>query len=114
MLTEESYQFAWGIYLLATIGTLLLVRGWLLTRLSPAKMVTVLLMLAALLLTPALPESGMTTFAPGLVVAGFDLLTHGPEAVMRTLRPLLIMQAFAVAMGLVFFVLQRFIFSRNK
>lgn len=107
MLTTESYYIAWTVYLLAALGFLIVVRGWLLQKLSPAAMVTLLLLLAAWMLTPALPVSDAQTYAPAVVVAGFDLLTHGPEAFTRALKPLLWMSALALILGAVSFLFQR-------
>ena len=38
------------------------------------------LLSAALLLTPAFPQPGVDTMAPALIVAGFEFLLNGPEA----------------------------------
>ncbi len=107
MLTTESYYIAWSVYLLAALGLLIVVRGWLLQRLSPASMVALLLLLAAWMLTPALPETGAQSYAPAVVVAGFDLLTHGPQAATRALKPLLWMSGLALTLGAVFYLVQR-------
>ena len=75
MLTEQSYQLAWGVYLAAALGFLLLVRYYLAAILSPGAMVTLLLVLAALVFTPATASEDAETIAPAVLVALFDLLT---------------------------------------
>lgn len=106
MLTTDSYMIAWIIYALATVGALLLFNFWLRNSLSGVARFTLLLMLGAMALTPAHPESGVTTWAPAIFVTGFDLLTLGPESAMRSLRPLLVMVALALVVGLVLTLMQ--------
>ncbi len=89
------------------MGLLLIFRGWFRQRLAAAPMVTLLLMLAALLLTPVVSEPGASTYAAAIVVAGFELLTHGVDQIMRALRPILVMQGFALAVGAAFYLFQR-------
>jgi len=62
--------------------------------------VLVVLLGAALLLTPAYPKDGVDTLAPALIVASFQLLTEGFEAAGHALRPLGFMSALAVALAL--------------
>ncbi|MCZ6829642.1 MAG: hypothetical protein O7F73_08655 [Gammaproteobacteria bacterium] len=109
MLTTESYQMAWGVYLAAALGLLWLVRQWLRPRSGAALQVTLLLMLAALVLTPSLADPELEHYGPAVVVAVFDLLTHGPESIMRSVEPLLLMQLLAVALGLLFLILTRWV-----
>jgi hypothetical protein len=92
---------AWIIYALATAGALFLLNLWLRNSLSGIARFTLLLALAAMALTPAHPETGVTTWAPAIFVAGFDLLTLGPESAMRALGPILIMVALTLVVGLV-------------
>ena len=106
MLTTDSYMIAWIIYALATVGALLLFNFWLRNSLSGVARFTLLLMLGAMALTPAHPDATTTTWAPAIFVTGFDLLTIGPEAVMRSLRPMLIMVALALVVGLVLTLMQ--------
>jgi hypothetical protein len=101
LLTTDSYMIAWIIYALATVGALLLLNLWLRSRLEGVVRFTLLLIVAAIALTPTHPEAGTTTWAPAILVAGFDLLTLGLESAMRPLRPILIMVALAVVIGLV-------------
>jgi hypothetical protein len=107
MLSTESYYLAWAIYLLAALGFLLVVRSWLVHVLSPASVVTILLLLAAWMLTPALPEAGADTYAPAVVVAAFDLLTLGFEEFIRALKPLVLMTGLALVVGVGFYLFQR-------
>jgi len=92
---------AWIIYALATAGALVLLYLWLRSSLGGTARFTLLLTLAAMALTPAHPETGVTTWAPAIFVAGFDLLTQGPESAPRALVPILIMVALALVVGLV-------------
>ena len=59
-----------------------------------------MLLLAALLLTPAHPNADVATYAPALVVALFESLTHGPEAARHALKPLAFMSAVAVMLAI--------------
>ena len=60
----------------------------------------VVLMGAALLLTPAYPKEGVDTLAPALIVAGFQLFSDSYAAAEHALRPLGFMLALAVAVAL--------------
>ncbi len=108
MLTAESYQTAWAIYVLAGLGLLLSLRIWLIASWSPAKSVTLLLVLAALTLTPSAPGEDASGYAPAVVVFGFELLTNGAESAMESLRALLASLALALALATGFFLFQRF------
>ena len=96
MLTEDSYLLAIYIYLGAA-GVLTLYVGWWLSRHWRAAWVTlVVLLMAALLLTPAYPKEGVETMAPALVVFGFQFMTAGMEGAVHALRPLQFMCIAAV------------------
>lgn len=100
MLTESSYLTALYTYVGAALA-LLLCLGWWLGRHWRAGWVALVVLLgAALLLTPAFPRDGVTTLAPALVVAGFQLATEGPEAAEHALRPLVAMSGIAVVLSL--------------
>lgn len=100
MLTEESYFAAIYVYCGAAVLALLLLVWWLRKSWRPAWLVFGFLSGAALLLTPAFPESGTATLAPAAIVAGFQLLTEGLESAEHALRPLLFMLALAAALSL--------------
>ena len=110
MLTEESYLSAIYVYCGAAVIALLLLVWWLRKSWRPAWLVFGFLSGAALLLTPAFPESGTDTLAPAAIVAGFQLLTDGLESAEHALRPILFMLALAVALSL----LLRFTLLRNR
>jgi hypothetical protein len=97
VLTAETYQLAWLVYTVATLVTVLMLRRWWQGRVGPGTALALFLVLASVLLTPAHPDGETPSYAPALVVAGFDLLTHGPEAALRPLRPI----GFTVAVSLV-------------
>jgi hypothetical protein len=90
---------------------LLLIYYWLHSRLSSGPRVTLVLLLAALVLTPARVDLQHDTYAPALVVAVFDLLTFGSEAVLRPLKPILLTLIAALSVGLVFWILARWVFK---
>ena len=62
---------------------------------------------AVLLLFPAHPDESTESYAPAIVVAGFDLLTHGPEAASVSARPLLIVGLAVFLPGLGWSLLRR-------
>ncbi|MEP4484965.1 MAG: hypothetical protein ABJ013_05000 [Halioglobus sp.] len=110
MLTEESYLAAIYVYCGAAVLALLLLVWWLRKSWRPAWLVFGFLSGAALLLTPAYPQSGTDTLAPAAIVAGFQLLTDGFESAEHALRPLLFMLALAAGLTL----LLRFTLLRNR
>ena len=88
MLSEESYHLALYVYLGAA-GAILLLLAWWLGRAWGAGWTLVLVLLsAALLLTPAYPNANIDTLAPAIVVAAFQVLTDGPDAARHAIRPL--------------------------
>jgi hypothetical protein len=102
VLSESSYLTAIYIYL-GSAGVLIVYVGWWLSRHWRAAWVTlVVLLLAALLLTPAYPKEGVQTMAPALVVAAFQYLTVGPEGAAHAVRPLVFMSGAAVLITLLF------------
>ena len=111
MLSESSYLTAIYIYM-GSAGMLILYVGWWLSRHWRAAWVTLaVLLLAALLLTPAYPREGVQTMAPALVVAAFQYLTVGPEGAAHAVRPLIFVSG---AGALVTLLLQVTIFRRGK
>ena len=105
MLTESTYLL--GLYLyLGAAGILVLYTAWWSWRSwRPFWAALVVLIMAALLLTPAYPGPGVATLAPALVVAGFQLMTEGPEAAQHAIKPLLFMLAVGSTVALLLQVL---------
>jgi hypothetical protein len=111
VLSESSYLTAIYIYV-GSAGVLILYVGWWLSRHWRAAWVTLaVLLLAALLLTPAYPMEGVQTMAPALVVAAFQYLTAGPEGAAHAVRPLIFMSGAGVLITL---LLKMTIFRRRK
>lgn len=101
MLSDSSYLTAIYTYLGAA-SILLLYLGWILSRHWRAGWVALtVLVCAALLFTPAYPDSDVTTMAPALVVAVFEGLINGPEAARHAIKPLVYMTGLAVVIALV-------------
>ena len=100
MLSESSYLFAIYAYVGAACVMLLYLAWWLGRHWRAGWVALVVLLGAALLLTPAYPKDGVDTFAPALIVASFQLLTDGFEAAEHALRPLGFMSALAVGLAL--------------
>ena len=88
MLSEESYQLALYTYLGASVAILLCLAWWLGRSWRAGWAVLMVLLSAALLLTPAYPNANADTLAPAILVAGFQFFTEGPEAAEHALRPL--------------------------
>ena len=105
MLSESSYLFAISTYVSAAIAALLCLVWWLRKRWHPGWLVLIFLLGAALLLTPAYPSAGITTLAPALIVAGFQILTHGVENAQHALRPLGFMLGLAMLLSAVLWLL---------
>lgn len=111
MLSESSYLTALYTYIGAACAILLCL-GWWLSRSWRAGWVTLVVLLgAALLLTPAYPREDVSTFAPALIVAAFALLTEGPEAAEHALKPLALMSGVAIAATL---LLSLTVFRRRR
>jgi Na+/melibiose symporter-like transporter len=100
VLNESSYFTAICIYV-GSAAVLIMYIGWWLSRHWRASWVTlVVLLLAALLLTPAYPKAGVQTMAPALIVAAFQFMTAGVEGARHALRPLIFMSGAAVIIAL--------------
>ncbi len=100
MLTEQSYQLAMAAYLGSALLALVLFAWWLRKVWRPAWIGFVFLVGAALLMTPAYPEAGVSTMAPALVVAVFQWFTVDQAAAEHALRPLAYMVGAALALSL--------------
>lgn len=110
MLDENSYLQALYLYLGAA-GAILLYLSWILKRYwSSAWVCFTVLVLAALLLTPAYPAPTISTFAPALIVALFETMINDVDAAMHAIKPLLFMLGLAVVLSLIF----RFTFFRKS
>lgn len=110
MLSESSYLTAIYTYVGAACAILLILGWWLAKHWHAGVVALVVLLSAALLLTPAYPRGGVDTLAPALIVAGFQLFTDGYAAAEHALRPLGFMSALAVGAAL---LLQLTIFGRR-
>ena len=104
MLSESSYLMAIYVYTGAACGLLLCLAWWLGRHWRAGWVALVVLLAAALLLTPAYPKADVDTFAPALIVAGFQLFTEGYAAAEHALRPLAYMSALAVVLALLLWV----------
>lgn len=100
MLSESSYHTAIYVYAGSAAAMVLCLGWWLRRRWRPGWVALVVLLAAALLLTPAFPNENATTLAPALIVAGFQLATQGMDSAMHALRPLGFMSALAVVLAL--------------
>ncbi len=100
MLDETSYITAVYVYVGAAIVMLLYLAWWLSRHWRPLWVSLVVLVLAALLLTPAYPKAGVTTMAPALIVALFQIATEGVESANHALRPLIFMSGIGVVIAL--------------
>lgn len=100
MLTESSYLTAIYAYCGAAILVALLLAWWFGRRWPNGWTALIVLLSAALLLTPAFPQPGVDTMAPALIVAGFELLLNGPEAAQHAFKPLSIACGLAAVLAL--------------
>ncbi|MDP4918036.1 MAG: hypothetical protein NWR12_09970 [Haliea sp.] len=98
MTGQPDIIFATVLYLGASLLSLLTMFWWFRRLISPAWRWLLLLIGMALLMTPAYPYEGVSTFAPALVVVAFQMLTNGPEAAAHAIRPLV--AALGLAFGL--------------
>ncbi|MCB1689336.1 MAG: hypothetical protein KDI33_12650 [Halioglobus sp.] len=100
MLDENSYLTGIYVYVGAACVMLLYLAWWLSRHWRAGWVALVVLLGAALLLTPAYPKAGVSTMAPALIVALFQVATQGVEAAMHALRPLVFMSGMAVVITL--------------
>jgi Ni/Fe-hydrogenase subunit HybB-like protein len=110
MAYQETYQYAWLAYLLASVGMYYVVvkmsKYWKSENLkSYWKMIS-----AVILFTPAVHVAeGITVLAPAYIVALGELFQNGPKAAMLGLVPLL----FALLLGSVLLAIQAFVKSKK-
>lgn len=100
MLDENSYLTAIYVYVGAAMAMLVYLAWWLGRHWRPGWVALVVLLAAALLLTPAYPKAGVTTMAPALVVAAFLIATQDVEAAQHAIRPLVFMSGMGVVIAL--------------
>jgi hypothetical protein len=110
VLTESSYLTAIYAYCGAAVLIALLLAWWVGRRWANFWTILLVLLSAALLLTPAYPQPGVETMAPALIVAAFELLLNGPEAAQHALKPLTV----ACGLALVLAVLLRLTLLRPR
>jgi hypothetical protein len=110
VLTESSYLTAIYTYVGAALAILLYLGWWLSRHWRAGWVALTVLLVAALLLTPAFPREDVTTLAPALIVAGFQWFTEGSEAARHAIKPLAAMSVLAVGIAL---LLQLTIFRRR-
>ncbi|QIB67336.1 hypothetical protein [Kineobactrum salinum] len=100
-MNDSAYHIAMTLYITAALAALLITLWWLRHSWRPVWLCLLALGGAALLLTPAYPYQGVSTLAPALVVAAFQLLTAGVDAASHALRPLAVTLALAVVVTIV-------------
>lgn len=101
MLSESSYMTAIYLYVGAAVIALVFLGWWLRRRLPAAGLALLLLLGAAVLLTPAFVRDDVTTMAPALIVAGFQYFTQGYAAAEHALRPLGVTAIIACGLALI-------------
>jgi hypothetical protein len=100
VLSESSYLTAIYWYTGASSIVLIYMAWWLNRHWSAAAVALTVLVLAALMLTPAYPSPEVNTFAPALIVIVFETLINGPEAAQHALKPLGVMLCIALVLAL--------------
>ncbi len=111
MLNNSAYLTAIYIYVGSATVFIVYLAWWLGRHWRAGWVTLVVLLMAALLLTPAYPKTGVHTMAPALIVAGFQFMTTGVEGARHALRPLVFMSGGAVIIAL---LLSMTIFRRKK
>ncbi len=100
MLSESSYMTALYVYIGAALAFILILGWWLSRHWGPGMVALAVLLVGALMLTPAYPREGAETFAPALIVAGFQWLTDGVDGAQHALKPLVFTSLGAVILAL--------------
>jgi len=100
MLDEGSYTAAIYTYIGAACVVLVYMTWWLSRHWRAAWVSFTVLILSALLLTPASSAGQSASLAPAVIVAAFEGLMHGPEAALPALKPLMVMLGLAVGIAL--------------
>ena len=109
MLSESSYLTALYVYCGAAMMIVLCLAWWFGRRWPNGWVALLVLLSAALLLTPAYPRGGVDTLAPAFIVAGFQIATEGVESAQHALKPL----AFACGFALILALLLKVVFLRQ-
>lgn len=100
MLSETSYLTAIYVYCGAALLVVICLSWWLGRRWPNGWVALLVLLSAALLLTPAYSQPGADTMAPATVVAGFQLATEGLDSARHALKPLAYSCGLAVILAL--------------
>lgn len=100
MLDESSYLTAVYVYVGAACVILLYLSWWLGRHWRPGWVALVVLLAAALLLTPAYPKAGIDTMAPALIVVAFQVLTADIDSAQHAIKPLGFFSGLAVVVAL--------------
>jgi len=111
VLSESSYITAIYVYCGAASMVVLCLAWWLGRRWPNGWTAVLVLLSAALLLTPAYQSPGVDTMAPALIVAGFQLATEGLDSARHAVKPL----AYSCGLAIVLAVLLRLtVLRRHK
>lgn len=86
MMSEESYQLAWMVYVAAALISIAVVYEWFLRRLPTTLGLCLVVFALALLLTPTGFDADYQGWAPTVVVVGFELLTDGVDSALQRSR----------------------------
>jgi thiol:disulfide interchange protein len=100
VLNNSSYWTAICIYVGSAAVLIAYVGWWLSRHWRPSWVALVMLLMAALLLTPAYPKAGVQTMAPALIVVAFNIMTTGVQSAAHALRPLVFMSGGAIIVAL--------------
>jgi hypothetical protein len=100
VLDESSYLIAVYVYVGAACAMLLYLCWWLGRHWRPGWVALVVLLAAALLLTPAYPKAGIDTMAPALIVAAFQVFTADLDSAQHALKPLVFFSGLALVAAL--------------
>jgi hypothetical protein len=100
LLNDSSYFTAICIYAGSALILIAYVGWWLSRHWRASWVALVMLLMAALLLTPAYPKAGVNTMAPALIVVAFQVMTTGVQGAAHALRPLVFMSGGAVILAL--------------
>ncbi|TDG13748.1 hypothetical protein E2F43_09535 [Seongchinamella unica] len=110
MLSESSYLTAIYVYCGSAIMVVLCLAWWLGRRWPNGWVALLVLLAAALLLTPAYPSPEAETMAPAAVVAAFQLATEGPDSARHAIKPL----AYSCGLAVVLAALLRLTVLRQR